>query len=92
MKTKIGLLAKLIQLQTDRPSYFSRLPIGTVFIIVDEIDTPAYDLTGYFIWPEIPHILADGSLFCTGYIEKGSWELVGEIKDNIEFLQTKKLA
>jgi hypothetical protein len=88
MKSKIGLLAKLIKQQADRPSYFSLLPIGTLFIIIEEIDTPGYDLTGYFIRPEIPHIIADGSYYFTGYIERGSWEIIGEIKDHIELLKT----
>lgn len=87
MKSKIGLLAKLIKEQTDR-WYFSQLPIGTLFIIIDEIDTPAYDLTGYFINPAVPHILPSGSYYFTGYIEKGSWEIVGEIKDNIDLFKS----
>ena len=81
---KIGLLAELTKRQTNR-AYFSELPIGTKFIIVDEINTPAYDLTGYFLRCE-PHILTSGKQHFTGYIEKDSWKIIGEIKDNIEAL------
>ena len=82
--SKIGMLAELTKRQTNR-KYFSNLPIGAKFIIVDEIDLPAYDLTGYFLRCE-PHILSNGNYHFTGYIEKGSWKLIGEIKDNIEVL------
>jgi hypothetical protein len=43
---------------------------------------PAYELTGYFIGIK-PNILSDGTPHFTGYIERGSWELVGNIADNI---------
>jgi hypothetical protein len=81
-KTMIGQLAKIIKKQTDRV-YFSNIPIGTHFIIIDIHDNmPAYELTGYFIGIE-PKILSDETPHFTGYIEKGSWELVGNIVDNI---------
>lgn len=82
--SKIGMLGELTKRQTNR-QYFSKLPVGTKFIIVDEIDLPSYDLTGYFLRCE-PHILDNGEYYFTGYIEKGSWRLIGEIKDNIEVL------
>jgi len=81
----IGQLARLTKKQTDR-AYFSTLPIGTVFIIIDNLDLPAYDLTGYFINSE-PHKLFNGNYHHTGYIERGSWEIIGDIKDNIHILK-----
>lgn len=82
--SKIGMLAELTKRQTNR-GYFSSLPIGTKFIIIDEINLPAYDLTGYFLNCE-PQILANDNYYFTGYIENGSWKLIGEIKDNIKVL------
>lgn len=84
-ETKIGLLAQLTKQQTDRV-YFSNIPVGTKFIIVAEMDTPAYDLTGYFI--KYPPQNTGGEFHFTGYIERGSWEIIGTIKDNIHFLQS----
>lgn len=81
--SKKGMLAKLTKKQTER-EYFSDLPIGTFFIIVGEIDLPGYDLTGYFIG--VNPVLPNGICQFTGYIEKGSWELIGEIKDNLHHL------
>jgi len=81
----IGLVAKLTKQQTNRP-YFQNIPIGTKFIIVDQINTPAYDLTGYFL--NYPPQYLDGGEHCyTGYIEKGSWEIVGTIVGCIEELR-----
>ena len=83
MENKIGLVAKLIKRQTNR-AYFSDIPIGTKFIIVAEHDDmPAYELTGYFLnFP--PQKLSEGLYHYTGYVEKGSWELVGTIADCID--------
>ena len=83
---KIGLLAELIKKQTNR-DYFSELPIGTKFIIVDEVDLPGYDLQGYFLRCK-PHVLSEGNYYFTGYIDRGSWRIIGEIKDNIGILRS----
>ncbi len=81
----IGQLARLTKKQTNR-EYFSNIPIGTYFIITDTHNyMPAYELTGYFIGIQ-PKILADGTPHFTGYIERGSWELVGNVADNIGVL------
>lgn len=81
----LGKLARLTSKQTNR-RYFSEIPIGTLFIIVDEIDTPAYDITGLFLGI-IPQVLGNGDIHSTGYIEKNTWELVGDIEDNIELIK-----
>lgn len=83
---RIGLLAELIKKQTNR-DYFSKLPVGTKFIIVDEVDLPGYDLTGYFLKCR-PHVLSLGNYFFIGYIERGSWRIIGEIKNNIGILRS----
>lgn len=79
----IGLVAQLTKKQTDR-FYFSKIPIGTKFIIIDIHDNlPAYDLTGKFLdYP--PQILDDGTAHYNGYIEKGSWELVEINEEHFE--------
>lgn len=84
---KLGQVARLVKQQTNR-RYFSEIPIGTKFIIVEEHnDMNAYDLTGYFInYP--PQMLQNGKCHFTGYIEKDSWELVGDISDIIEELRS----
>jgi len=84
MKSNLGLVAKLTKKQTFR-HYFSGIPIGTLFIIVEEHNPPlpAYDLTGYFLnYP--PQELTNGKFHYTGFIEKGSWEIVGEVNDCIK--------
>jgi len=40
---RIGMIGELTKKQTDR-EYFSTLPIGTKFIILEEIDLPAYEI------------------------------------------------
>ena len=82
---KAGKLARLIERQTHRV-YFSELPVGTLFVILEEIDLPAYDLLGLFLAAK-PHHLRDGSLHFTGYIERGSWEILGSVEDCIGFLR-----
>jgi hypothetical protein len=86
MESKLGLVAQLIKKQTNR-AYFSEMPIGTTFIIVDEHDDmPTYELTGYFLnYP--PQILPDGRSHFTGYIEKGSWEIIGSVNDIVDELR-----
>lgn len=84
LSKNIGQLARLTKKQTNR-QYFSTLPIGTLFIIIQEVDLPAYDLTGYFIGCD-PHKLATGIYHHTGYIERDSWEIIGDIKENINLL------
>jgi len=85
-KNKIGLLAKLTKKQSPNRNYFSELPIGTVFIIIEEhLNMPAYDLTGYFINTR-PQLLKNGSYYYTGYIEKGTYEIIGTVKDNVHLL------
>ena len=83
----IGQVARLTKQQTNR-SYFSEMPIGTKFIIVEEhLDMPAYDLTGYFLnYP--PQKLTNGMFHYTGYIEKGSWETVGTISEIVKELRS----
>lgn len=87
MESKLGLVAKLTKKQTNR-TYFSEIPIGTKFIIVDEHNNkPAYELTGYFLnYP--PQILSDGRSHFTGYIEKGSWEIVGSVSEIVDELRS----
>ncbi len=74
---KVGTLARLTKRQTNR-AYFSDLPVGTLFIVKEEIDLPAYDLLGYFLGCE-PQKLNDGTLHHTGYVERGSWEIIGDV-------------
>ena len=82
----IGQIAKLTKEQRRR-AYFSNIPIGTFFIITEKHESmPAYDLTGYFLNIK-PQILKDGTPYFFGYIEKGSWELVGNLTDNIGILK-----
>lgn len=84
---KTGLIAELTKKQSNR-EYFGDIPVGTKFIIIEEHGhMPAYDLTGYFInYP--PQKLSNGAYHFTGYIEKGSWRIVGEIQDNIKFFES----
>jgi len=81
----IGQIGVLTKRQTNR-AYFSEIPVGTKFIIVAKhTDMPAYELTGYFLnYP--PQKLTGNRFHYTGYIEKGSWELVGTISDCISDL------
>ena len=83
--SNVGHICEITKKQTNR-EYFSEIPIGTKFIIIDEhCHMPAYDVTGYFInYP--PQINKDGEYHYTGYIEKDSWKIVGKIADNIEIL------
>lgn len=85
--SKIGLIAKLTKRQSNR-AYFSEIPIGTKFIIVEEHGgMPSYDLTGYFLnYP--PQKLSEGKFHFTGYIEKGTWELVGDLISVVGELRT----
>ena len=82
MKSKLGLVAEITKKQTNR-TYFENIPIGTKFIIVAEHDNmPAYDLTGYFLkYP--PQKLNNNKFHYTGYIQKGSWKVVGTIADYV---------
>ncbi len=81
MKSNLGLLGRLKKQQANR-EYFSSLPVGTLFIVVEEIDLPAYDLTGLFLCSK-PHLLSNGKYHFTGYIERGSWEILGSVQDCI---------
>jgi len=84
-KIKVGLVAELTKQQTNR-AYFSDIPIGTKFIILEEYnDLPTYDLLGYFLYTP-PQELSNDSYHYTGYIEKGSWKLLGTIE---EFIKNK---
>lgn len=82
-KSKVGLVGRLTKLQTNR-EYFSDIPVGTRFIIIEEhTDMPKYDLTGYFLnFP--PQIINGNRYHYTGYIEKGSWKLIGTIQELIK--------
>jgi len=76
-----GLLAEITKKQENR-GYFSKLPIGTKFIIIDRVDLPAYDIIGYFLYSE-PHLLENGRCHHTGYLDRDSWKIIGEVKENI---------
>lgn len=82
----VGRLAMLTKKQTNR-YYFSDLPIGTYFIIIEEINIGAYDLLGFFIGVE-PNKIGN-AVHCTGYVESGSWIELGSIEDNIQVLKDR---
>ena len=85
MSSKLGLLGRLTKKLENR-EYFSTLPVGTLFIVIDEIETPAYDLTGLFIMTKPKRITFDKYHF-SGYINKGSYEILGKVEDCVEFLK-----
>lgn len=85
IKHKIGLIGELTKQQSMR-MYFSDIPIGTKFIITDEHDDIGdYELTGYFLYT-IPQIYTKTTGYFTGYIEKGSWKLVGRTEEYFKSL------
>ena len=81
----LGKIAELTKRQTGR-YYFENIPIGTKFIIVEEnLNMPAYDVTGYFLNYPPQH---NGEKYhFTGYIEKGTYKVLGEVKDNINLMR-----
>lgn len=87
--SKIGLIAELTKKQTNR-AYFQDIPIGTKFIITAEHDDDSYyyDLTGYFLYT-IPQIYSNNTGHFTGYIEKGSWKVIGDAKEFFKELNDK---
>lgn len=82
----VGKLAMLTKKQTNR-YYFSDMPIGTYFIIIEEINIGAYDLLGFFIGVT-PNKIGN-AIHCTGYVESGSWIELGSIEDNIQVLKNR---
>jgi hypothetical protein len=84
----VGQIARLTRKQKNR-EYFSTIPVGTFFIITEVVDLPAYNLTGYFLNVP-PQILDNGKPYSLGYIERGSWELVGSVESNILALSNPK--
>lgn len=81
---KVGKLGKLIKNQADK-KYFSKLPDGTLFIALREINLPSYDLVGYFLNVS-PQKLKDGVLYYMGYLKRGSYEIIGEIYDHTDLI------
>lgn len=75
----IGQIAELTKRQTER-YYFSNIPIGTKFIILGKVNIGSYELVGYFLNIP-PQETSPGNYHYTGYIEKGSYKILGEIKD-----------
>lgn len=83
MELRVGLIGELTKQQTSR-AYFSNIPVGTKFIILEEYkDLPSYDLLVYFLYPP-PQKLANDSYHYTGYVEKSSWKLLGTIEKHIK--------
>lgn len=85
VESGIGLIGRLKKQQTDR-GYFSNIPVGTLFIILEEHNNiPAYDITAYFLGI-VPNKI-DNRLHFTGYVEKGSWEVAGTINEYTKYLK-----
>lgn len=85
----VGLVARLTKKQTNR-NYFSDMPNGTFFIITDAHDSmPAYELTGYFL--DYPPQKTGNGFHYTGYIERGTWEIVGTVYDYFQMTRSRVL-
>jgi hypothetical protein len=79
---KIGVLTK----QQSNRTHFSDIPIGEKFIVLNLLSLPAYNALAYFInYP--PQILENGEKSYTGYVERGTWEVIGNLFDNPELIQ-----
>ena len=83
----VGQVAMLTKKQTNR-TYFSEIPIGTKFIIVEQyFDNPFFDFVGYFLnYP--PQIVLKEQYHYTGFIEKDSWVLIGSINEIVTDLRS----
>jgi hypothetical protein len=92
-KNIVGMIGELTEKQNSDREYFSEIPIGTKFIIIGRLkhmmdNTSCYDIRSYFLYIE-PQIRNNKKLHFTGYIEKGTWKLLGTSKDF--FLDNKNL-
>lgn len=68
-------IARLTKKQDNKREHFGEMPVGTRFIVVKDIDLPAYNVLGFFFeYP--PQVLKEssGAELYTGYVEKGTWE------------------
>ena len=85
MKVKFGDIGRLINPQTHR-EHFSEMPIGEKFMVLTRVDLPGYDALAVF--PNFPpQILDNGAPHVTGYLDRGSYEIVGSIFQNADLLK-----
>lgn len=84
--SNIGKLGILTKKQSNR-GYFSNIPVGTPFLILEEINLPAYDLSVNFL-NTYPQKLSENTYYSCGYVEKGTWRLLGDVKDYIDTLKS----
>jgi len=82
--TKKGLVGELTKLQSQDRGYFKDLPIGTKFIITEEMyDSSTYDLIGYFLY-YYPQNLKNPDYHYTGFIEKNTYKIIGTMEDCVK--------
>tara|TARA_R110000787_G_scaffold70263_2_gene156247 strand:- start:474 stop:818 length:345 start_codon:yes stop_codon:yes gene_type:complete len=84
----LGGLGEMKQRQSNSRQSHGQLPVGTLFIISDVKDLPAYDITGCYLC--VNHDELFGRCHSHGYIEKGTWKYLGRIEDNLDYIESKK--
>lgn len=85
MNTKFGDIGRLTKRQTNR-RHFSKIPVGELFMILNEVDLPGYDAVAIF--PNFqPQILDNNERSYTGYLERKSYEIIGDIFTNVNLLK-----
>lgn len=86
-------IARLTKKQDKKREHFGEMPIGTRFVIIKDLDLPAYDVLGFFFeYP--PQQFSEqglGAELYTGYVEKGTWEYEPQRESQIKrFIEEKE--
>lgn len=79
-----GLIGELTKRQGSR-FHFGEMPIGERFMILNSVDLPGYDNLAVF--PNFkPQQTSNGHNTYTGYLNRGSYRIIGSIFENPEML------
>jgi len=81
----VGMIGELTKKQNSNREYFRDIPIGTKFMIINMLSNPRtiadnYDIRAYFLFIE-PQARISNKFHFTGYVEKGTWKLLGTAKE-----------
>lgn len=75
---KFGTLVKLTKKQMPSRKYFSKMPVGTLAVILEEVDLPTYDALAVFEFEPRRIEGTDGREYetHTGYLERDTYEFI----------------